>query len=65
METSLFFNVCQLRRLRCVSLQVVSDVVGQADEGQPDKYVARVYERMAVFAEILVIALSEARATSS
>jgi uridine phosphorylase len=61
METSLFFNVCQLRRLRCVSLQVVSDVVGRADEHQPETYVARVYERIAGFAEALVLAMSGAR----
>lgn len=61
METSLFFNVCQLRRLRCVALQVVSDVVGKVDERQPETYVARVYERMAVFAEAVVLALGETR----
>lgn len=65
METSLFFNVCQLRRLRCVALQVVSDVVGQDDERQPETYVARVYERMATFAEALVIALGETAAPSA
>jgi uridine phosphorylase len=60
METSLFFNVCHLRRLRCVALQVVSDVVGVADPRQPETYVARVYERMGGLAEALVTALAGA-----